>query len=144
MCLSYAYMELKHYSEAIDCINESFEYAGDKVPDLYFRRAQAVCYNKYSSDEDYKKALEDINKAIKLKKEKEPIYQEFLDKFKIVIETKKKEELEKITSKLNVKVGLIKKAKYSYEKAKEKNFSIDNFFFTDPKDIFTQYKILNE
>lgn len=98
MCLCYAYIELRHYSEAISCINEALEYAQDKVPDLFFRRAQAICYNKYSSIEDMNKGLEDINKAISLKKE--PIYLEFLDKFKGIIEHRKKEEAETIISKL--------------------------------------------
>jgi tetratricopeptide (TPR) repeat protein len=92
-------MELRHYSEAMECINESLEYAGDKVPDLYFRRAQAICYNKYSNEEDYQKAFDDINKAISLKKD--PIYNELFEKMKGFVENKKTNELEKINSKLN-------------------------------------------
>lgn len=96
MCLGYTYMELRHYTEAISCLDESLEIAGDKVPDLYFRRAQAICYNKFSNSDDYKKALEDINKAISLKKDS--LYIEFLDKFKEMIEQKKKNELDSINS----------------------------------------------
>jgi tetratricopeptide (TPR) repeat protein len=89
-------MELRHYTEALECINESLEYAGDKVPDLYFRRAQAVCYNKYSVTEDLDKAMEDINKAISLKKEL--IYTEFQDKLKGIQVQRKNQELENIIS----------------------------------------------
>jgi len=89
-------MELRHYSEAIECINESLEIAGDKVPDLYFRRAQAVFYNKFATNEDLKRSLEDINKAISLKKE--PIYLELLDKFNAYVDKKSKDESEVILS----------------------------------------------
>ena len=40
--------------------------------------------------------------------------------------------------------GLISKAKYSIDKAKEKNFSLDRYLFGDSKDQFTQFKILDE
>jgi len=43
-----------------------------------------------------------------------------------------------------INLGLINKAKYSYDKAKEKKFSIDKYIFGDIKDQLTQYKILNE
>lgn len=95
-------MELRHYSEAISCINEALEYAGDKVPDLYFRRAQIISCNKYSSQQDFDNALNDINKAIQLKDEKklkEPIYHEFLEKLQNQIEDKKKEQVGNIISK---------------------------------------------
>lgn len=41
-------------------------------------------------------------------------------------------------------LALIKKAKYSYDKSKEKNISLDNFVFSNPKDALTQYKVLTE
>jgi tetratricopeptide (TPR) repeat protein len=97
MCLSNAYMELRHYSEAIECINESLEYAGDKVPDLYFRRAQAYYHNKFSGETEIKKAFEDVNKAISLKKE--TIYQELLEKLTALVEQRKKHEIDTVTSK---------------------------------------------
>lgn len=98
MCMSYAYMELRHYSEALECINEAFEYAGDKVPDLYFRRAQTIYNNKYADADDYNKAIEDLKKAIELKEqknEKEPIYIEQLDKLSMIKSMKEKDEFDK-------------------------------------------------
>ena len=46
--------------------------------------------------DDYKNALDDINKALSLKKE--PIYTEFLEKLKALVEKRKKDEIEQITS----------------------------------------------
>lgn len=58
-------MELRQYTNAIECLDECEELAGNLVPDVYFRRAQARMYNKNSTNEDMEKAKEDIEKAIK-------------------------------------------------------------------------------
>jgi tetratricopeptide (TPR) repeat protein len=83
--LAYAYMELRHYSEALDCLEEAIEIAKDRVPDLFFRRSQARCYNKFSKDEDLLLAKEDIDRAISLKKD-EIIYKEHLNILNKLIE----------------------------------------------------------
>ena len=62
-------MELRHFSDALDCLNEALEIAEDKLPDLYFRRSQVRTYNAYSDEEEYEKAMADIEKAISLKNE---------------------------------------------------------------------------
>ena len=91
-------MELRHYSEAIDCLDECISIAGDKISDLYFRRSQVRTYNKCSNDEDLRIANSDIEKAISLKKEK--IYFEHKEKLTKIIEDKKSSSLEKIESKI--------------------------------------------
>ncbi len=53
-----------HYSEALKCLNECLEYAGDTISDIYFRRAQVLTYNKFSGIEDYQNALKDVEKAL--------------------------------------------------------------------------------
>jgi len=84
--LGYTYMELRHYSDAIDCFDEALEIAKDRIPDLYFRRSQARTYNKYSKEDDYEIAKKDIEKAIELKKD-EIIFKEHLDILeKIILE----------------------------------------------------------
>ena len=98
MCLSNSYMELRHYSEAINCIDECISIAQDKVPDLYFRRSQARTYNKLSNEEDLRLAKEDIEKAILLNN-KEGIYQEHLEKLKKITEEKKSKTFKKIERK---------------------------------------------
>ena len=97
MCLSCAYMELRHYSDAIECFDECISIAGDKVSDLFFRRSQARLYNKFSSDAQLKLAKEDIEKAISIKNE--AIYIEHNDKLMKILEDKLKTKNEKIESK---------------------------------------------
>lgn len=97
MCLSNSYMELRHYSEAIDCLNECLSIARDKVPDLYFRRSQARTYNKCSNDDELKQAKADIDKAISLKND--PIYIEHKEKLTKIMEAKKSDSLDKVESK---------------------------------------------
>lgn len=63
--MAYCHMELRQYTNAIECLDECEELAGNLVPDVYFRRAQARMYNKNSTNEDMEKAKEDIEKAIK-------------------------------------------------------------------------------
>ena len=95
--LGYAYMELRHFSEAVDCFDEALEIAGDRLPDLYFRRSQARVYNKYSKQEDYELAKADILKAIELKKD-EIIFKEHLDIINKIVEKNFEEKYAKIDS----------------------------------------------
>jgi len=91
-------MELRHYKDALDCLNECEVEAGDKVADVFFRRSQVRTYNKLSSDEDFKLALFDIKKAISLKPEIK-IYNKHLEILNKIIEKNEKTELERTKSK---------------------------------------------
>jgi tetratricopeptide (TPR) repeat protein len=95
--MSYAYMELRHYNEAIECLDECLNFAEDKVPDIYFRRSQAKTYNKYSSDRDLEEAMMDIEKALSLKEE--IIYSEHKEILEKIISEKKKAEIERTEGK---------------------------------------------
>ena len=63
--MAYCHMELRQYTNAIECLDECEELGGNLVPDVYFRRAQARMYNRNSTDEDLLKAKSDIEKAYK-------------------------------------------------------------------------------
>jgi len=58
-------MELRQYTNVIECLDECEEVAGNLVPDVFFLRAQTRMFNKYSTDEVLKKAKDDIERAIK-------------------------------------------------------------------------------
>ena len=64
LCLSNNFMELSHFNDALNCLNEANNY-DDSNPNVLFRRSQCVLYNKNSNSEDYKQAMQDINKACK-------------------------------------------------------------------------------
>lgn len=96
--LGYAYMELRHFSEAINCFDEAIEISGDRVPDLFFRRSQARTYNKFSKEGHLLKAREDIDKALLLKNE--IIYKEHKNILEKKIEKKFDEKFEITESKI--------------------------------------------
>jgi len=135
MCLSYSYMELRHFSEAIECLDECIGIAGDKVPDLFFRRSQARALNKCSNDEQLHIAKADIEKAISLKKEQ--IYLEHYEKLKKIIEDRKAMFLSKME-------GLINKAKFSLAKMKERGLKMEECILSNSDDQITQFKVLKE
>jgi len=137
MCLSYSYMELRHFSDAVECLDECEAIAGDKVPDLFFRRSQARALNKCSNDEQLSLAKADIEKAISLKKEKEPIYVEHYEKVKKIIEDRRAS----FTSKME---GIISKAKFSMQKMKERGLKLDECILRHTDDQKTQFKVLKE
>lgn len=64
--MAYCNMELRLYSEAVECLDECAILAKNYFPDIYLRRAQARIYNKKSTYEELKLAENDINTGIKL------------------------------------------------------------------------------
>lgn len=144
MNLASAYMELRHYSDAIDCFDECLVYAEDKVPDVFFRRSQARTYNKNSSDEDLNLAREDIERAIGLKDEK--IYHEHKEKLVAILNERERIEYEKTESKnlLYKFLGLLQRAKKAIDRINEKNLCVDECIFIRNEDADKQYKILKE
>ena len=64
--MAYCNIELRLYSNAVECLDECVILTKNMFPDVYLRRAQARIYNKKSKDEELKLAEKDINKAINL------------------------------------------------------------------------------
>ncbi len=95
MSLSYAYMELRHYASAIDCLNECLT-CDDSLPDVLFRRGQARIYNKNSDEDALLLALEDLKKALNFSSHK--IYQEHYDLVQNLIACKQIEQQDKLKS----------------------------------------------
>jgi hypothetical protein len=96
LCLSYTYMELRHFSLAVNCLDESMEYSDYNNADAFLRRSQARMYNKRSSDKDLVLALLDARKAFDLNKDM--FYKEHMEKLESLIENRKKIKNEKILS----------------------------------------------
>jgi len=90
-------MELRHYKEALECLDECETLAENKVADVFFRRSQIRTYNKLASDNDLQLALSDIKKAIELKNDVK-IYLEHLDILNKIIDKKKSTRKEKVKS----------------------------------------------
>lgn len=155
--MAYSYMELRHYSCAIECLNECAEIAGNLVPDVYFRRAQARMYNKNSTDEDIKLAKEDMEKAIKLGEsfnaeikqkydETSPIYKRIID-MSIYYKTSQKLDKmieDKIINKIKNVRRILGTSKDEEEMNNDELFLLESCIFARPEDMKKQYKILKE
>jgi tetratricopeptide (TPR) repeat protein len=99
LSMSYVYIELRHYSSAISSLDECLTYADDNAAaEIYFRRSQARTYNKYSDLEQLLIALADIQRALSLSNSK--IYYEHYEILQNLINRSKKNEKEKLTSKI--------------------------------------------
>jgi hypothetical protein len=160
--MAYCHMELRQYTNAIECLDECEEVAGNLVPDVFFRRAQARMFNRYSTDEDLKKAKEDIERAIKFgEKYNEEIkkkYGENITYYKKPVDlemygnTSKK--LDKIIeARLDLKTYNVRRILgkvYGNKKKNENDMTDDEaiFFesciFNSSSDLERQYRILKE
>ena len=157
--MAYCFIELRHYTSAISCLDECEKIAGDLVPDVFFRRAQARMYNKNSNESEIMKAQEDIEKAIKLgeqynidiKKEYDetsPIYKRIID-LEIYYKTQKK--LEKIIDdRIDKKVYGIRRITGKIVDKEHKNMRheeamlIESLVLSRKEDIARYYKVFKE
>ena len=160
--MAYCHMELRQYTNAIECLDECEELAGNLVPDVYFRRAQARMYNKNSTNEDMEKAKEDIEKAIKFgeiynegikKKYGEGInfYKKPID-LEIYGKTQKKLD-EIIEARLDMKTYNLRRILGKVHGSKKKNpddmtdeeaIFFESCIFNSSEDLERQYRILKE
>jgi hypothetical protein len=53
----------------LECLNECISYADDCFPDIYFRRSQALTYNKYTEIDKLYIALGDVRRAILMRQD---------------------------------------------------------------------------
>lgn len=99
LCMSYCFLQMRHYKNAVECLNECLEIDENNTIAL-FRRSQALMYNKNSKFSHLEKSREDIEKAINLliesNAEVPDIYKDQEQAVKKLIEQKKKEEKEQI------------------------------------------------
>jgi len=104
LCISNCYIELRHFSSAIDCLNECISSCEDieNYLDVFFRRSQARTYNKYSDDAQLVLALADIQRAISLSMIRNRMYDEHYSILVKLIEQRKTVEKEKIKSNINI------------------------------------------
>ena len=160
--MAYCHMELRQYTNAIECLDECEEIAGNLVPDVFFRRAQARMFNKNSTDEDLLKAREDLEKAIKFgEKYNEEIkkkYGENMNFYRRPLDlemyTKTSKKLDKIMeTRLDIKTynlrRLLGKVYGNYKKNKDDMTDDEAIFFescifNNQSDIDRQYRILKE
>ena len=157
--MAYCFIELRHYTSAISCLDECEKIAGDLVPDVFFRRTQARMYNKNSNESEILKAKADIEKAIKLgeqfnidiKKEYDetsPIYKRIID-LEIYYKTQKKLDII-INSKIEKKIYGIRRIigkivdKEHQNMRHEEAMLIESLVLSRKEDITRYYKVFKE
>ena len=150
------HMELRIYSYAIECLDECVNIAGNYLPDVYLRRAQARICNKKISDEELKLAEKDIDKSIDLvlahnatmlkKYNNKKNIQNFLINTDIYYKTKMKYN-QIIQKRLETKVNNITKllgTNINYKTGLLFDKNNDNVLYVLSQDNERQYKILKE
>ena len=146
--MAYCNIELRLFSNAIECLEECVILAENNLPDVYLRYAQARIYNKKSNDKELLLAEKDINKAIHLalihNKDKK-------NKIDIKIYYKTKDKLNKIMkNRLETKIKYIKALLNKNLNLKNKNKKVNNntnddvLYIKTDDDNKRQYKILKE
>lgn len=149
--ISSVYLEKRNFSEALKCLDEAEKIAGDKLPDVFFKRSQARTYNKYSSEKDLELAMQDIEQAFKsLEVFNEKNKDNFMSKNnKQIVYSEHKEILKKIIEKRefnrNNKIqDLLNHSKESLKIFKEKKLIKENCLYRNGNDQIRQFKILRE
>ena len=94
LAMSYSFIKLRHFKDAIECLDECISLSGEKLSDPYFRRCQARMCNKFSDEEQLMIALADIQKAKSLSNDM--IYEDTYRKLMILIEQRQLNEMEKL------------------------------------------------
>ena len=160
LIMSYCFMGLRHYSCAIDCLNECEKEAGDLVPDVFLRRAQALMSKKNATKEELNNAKNDLEKSIKLgikyneelKKEYDefhPVYRaryinmDFYYKIKNKFEKILEEKIEKEIYGVKRVIGEICDKEHENMKKEEAMF-IESLVLSKKEDIFRYYKVFKE
>jgi len=64
------YMKLSHFKEAVKCCNDALRLTKQSA-DVFYRKSQALTYNKCSNFEMLEQALSDINTAIQMRPNQE-------------------------------------------------------------------------
>ena len=158
--IAYCHMELRQYTNAIECLDECEEIGKNLVPDIFFRRAQARMFNKRSTDEELQKAKADIEKAIQLGKVfNEEIKKRFGDNvlykkpvdLELYAKTSKKLD-DIITSRLDMKTYNLRRLlgkvygnkRKGNEKVDEEAIFFESCLINSQNDLDRQYRILKE
>jgi len=153
--MAYCHIELRLYSNAIECLDECVSIARNNYPDVYLRRAQARIYNKKISDEELKTAEKDINKAINLvilhnsniQKKENNNNSNTNNQINTDIYYKTKNIYNQIIQKrLENKVNIIRRLIGKNPGIKNEQFfdNNDSVLYLNSQDIERQYKILKE
>ena len=148
--MAYCNIELRLFTNAIECLDECVKLADNYLPDVYLRYAQARIYNKKSKDKELILAEKDIDKAIHLALVHN---KNIKNKIDLKIYYKTKDKLNQIKKKrLEIKIKYLKALLNKNLNLKNKNKSKkvnnntkdDMLYVKLDNDNTRQYRILKE
>ena len=133
--ICYCYMNMRHYSEAVKCMDEAMSYVLISRGEVLFRRAQAIMYNKFSKLNDLNQAQVDLLQAKMFRK---------ID----LINEHIKDIEDLINEKKYRKVGYIKtlfsQTNYAINIINKKNLNVRDHIYQSYDDIYFGAKIVEE
>ena len=133
--ICYCYMNMRHYSEAVKCMDEAMAYVLMSRGEVLFRRAQAIMYNKFSKLNELNQAQVDLCQAKMFRK---------ID----LINEHIKDIEDLINEKKFRKVGYIKalfnQTNYAINVITKKNLNVKDHIYQSYDDIYFGAKIVEE
>ena len=133
--ICYCYMNMRHYSEAVKCMDEAMSYVLMSRGEVLFRRAQAIMYNKFSKLNELNQAQVDLCQA-KMFRKIELINEHIKDIEDLINEKKYR------------KVGYIKElfsqTNYAINIVNKKNLNVRDHIYQSYDDIYFGAKIVEE
>ena len=133
--ISYCYMNMRHYTEAMKCMDEAMSYVLASRGEVLFRRAQAIMYNKFSELKDLNQAHVDLTTAKMFKKI--DLINEHIQDIENLIKEKKYRKFGYVKS-------LFSQTNYAMNVITEKNLNVHDHIYFSYDDIFFGAKIVEE
>ena len=133
--ICYCYMNMRHYSEAVKCMDEAMSYVLTSRGEVLFRRAQTIMYNKFSELKDLNQAQVDLSQAKMFRKI--DLINEHIQDIENLIQEKKYRKIECIKS-------LFNQTNYAMDIITKKNLDVRDHIYHTYDDIFFGAKIVEE
>lgn len=133
--ICYCYMNMRHYSEAVKCMDEAMSYVLVSRGEVLFRRAQAIMYNKFSELKELNQAHADLCQAKMFKKIE--LINEHMKDLENLIKEKKFRKFANVKS-------LFNQTNYAMNVITTKNLDVRDHIYHSYDDIYFGAKIVEE
>ena len=128
-------MNMRHYSEAVKCMDEAMSYVLVSRGEVLFRRAQAIMYNKFSELKELNQAHADLCQAKMFKKIE--LINEHMKDLENLIKEKKYRKFANVKS-------LFNQTNYAMNVITTKNLDVRDHIYHSYDDIYFGAKIVEE
>ena len=133
--ICYCYMNMRHYSEAVKCMDEAMSYVLMSRGEVLFRRAQAIMYNKFSNLKELNQVQVDLCQAKMFRKI--DLINEHIKDIEDLINEKKYRKVAYIKN-------LFSQTNYAINIINKKNLNVRDHIYPNYDDIFFGAKIVEE